>query len=262
MIADGVTIHYGSTVTHVAPANDDGKGVLRLDNGPDVPFDALLVATGRAPRTGNLGLDLAGVDVDERGHIVADDTLRTSNQRVWAAGDVTGRSHHTHTAGVHGSLAASNAVLGLKRRINTSAVPRVTFTSPELAAVGVDTDEAEAQSGFKIARFDHAELDRAIAENERSGVTKLVIDRKGRIVGATVVGPRAGETLGELTLAIHQGMRARDLASVTHAYPTYNDAVWNAAVAETRRTLFSGFTGGALRLLGSIRRVWMRRRQA
>jgi len=91
--------------------------------------------------------------------------------------------------------------------------------------------------------LNHSGLDRAITQGNPSGLTRLAVDRKGRIVGATVVGPRAGETLGELTLAIHHGMRTRDLASVTHAYPTYNDAVWNLAIRDTRRGIVTGLTG-------------------
>jgi len=261
MLADGVEIRTEANATGVAATGTAGAGTLQLEDGQEVAFDALLVATGRSPRTQDLGLEAAGIDTDDGGHIVVDDHLQTTNPWVWAAGDVTGRSHHTHTAGVHGSLAASNAVLGLKRRINTSAVPRVTFTSPELAAVGASTDPAHVPDGCQVVNWSHAELDRAVTQDERSGVTRLAIDRKGRIVGATVVGPRAGETLGELSLAIHHGMRTRDLASVTHAYPTYNDALWNAAVRDVRKSLSSGMTGRAISLLRGVRRIWVRWRQ-
>jgi hypothetical protein len=115
--------------------------------------------------------------------------------------------------------------------------------------------------GGRVVSWSHAELDRAVTQDERSGVTRLAIDRKGRIVGATVVSPRAGETLGELSLAIHHGMRTRDLASVTHAYPTYNDAVWNAAVRDVRTSLASGMTGRAIHLLRVVRLIWVRWRR-
>ena len=261
IIADGVEVRTGANANGVAAAGAAGAGTLRLQDGQEVAFDALLVATGRSPRTQGLGLVTAGIDMDDHNHIVVDDTLRTTSPWVWAAGDVTGRSHHTHTAGVHGSLAASNAILGLKRTINTSAVPRVTFTSPELAAVGVSTNPAQAPPDGRVVSWSHAELDRAITQDARRGVTRLTLDRKGRIVGATVVSPRAGETLGELSLAIHHGMRTRDLASVTHAYPTYNDAVWNAAVRDVRKSLSFGITGRAIYLLRSVRRRWVRWRQ-
>ncbi len=258
ILADGVEILAGAHVARVDASGVPGAGTLWLEDGRDVAFDALLVATGRAPRTPGLGLEAAGIETDDAGHIVVDDHLRTTNPRVWAAGDVTGRSEHTHTAGVHGSLAATNAILGLRRAVNTSAVPRVTFTAPELAAVGASTDPAHVSAGGRLVTWSHAELDRAVTQADRSGMTRLTLDRRGRIVGATVVGPRAGETLGELSLAIHHGMRTRDLASVTHAYPTYNDALWNAAVHDVRQTLSSGIAARAIGLLGGIRRIWVR----
>ncbi len=149
---DGVRVLTDSPVTSVVfddGANDDGSrrsdlaghgrpsGSLLLTSGSTVEFDVLLVATGRAPRTAGLAVDAAGVEVDARGHVVVDRRLRTTNRRIWAAGDVTARSAFTHTAGVHASIAASNAILGLRRRVSTTITPRVTFTDPELAAVGV-----------------------------------------------------------------------------------------------------------------------------
>lgn len=258
MLADGVEVLTAASAGSVTPSGVAGAGTIRLEDDRELPFDALLIATGRSARTQGLGLEAAGIDIDDGGYIVVNDHLQTTNRWAWAAGDVTGRSHHTHTAGVHGSLAATNAVLGLKRTINTVAVPRITFTSPELGAVGASTDAAHVPDGGRVVSWSHAELDRAVTQDQRLGVTRLAIDRKGRIVGATVVSPRAGETLGELSLAIHHGMRTRDVASVTHAYPTYNDAVWNAAVRDVRRSLTSGITSRAIGLLRSVRRLWVR----
>jgi len=258
----GVEILTGTTAARVRATEQPQAGVASLPNARELPFDAMLVATGRVPRTANLGLEAADVSVDDHGHVVVSPQLRTSNPWIWAAGDVTSLSHHTHTAGVHGSIVASNAILGLTRSVETTAVPRVTFTSPELAAVGVTTDSSRTPSGMRIITRDHAGLDRAVTEDDTRGFTRLVVDRKGRIVGATVVGPRAGETLGELTLAIHHGMRTRDVAAVTHAYPTFNDGVWNAAIEDVQRTLSSGLIGHAMRLLGVVRNRWVRLRQA
>ena len=133
---DGIEVHTQAAVTRVE--GGPGGGRLLLDDGP-IAFDRLLVATGRAPRTAALGLAAAGVAVDERGHVVVDGSLRTTNPRIWAAGDVTGHPELTHVAGVHGSLAAGNAVLGLRRTADLRAVPRVTCTQPEVASVGEPT---------------------------------------------------------------------------------------------------------------------------
>jgi pyruvate/2-oxoglutarate dehydrogenase complex dihydrolipoamide dehydrogenase (E3) component len=252
---DGVRVLLGRPVTKVA--HRDGGGELLLDDGDVIPFDRLLVAVGRRPRTSELGCAAAGVDVAPDGTVVLDAHLRSSNPRIWAAGDLTGHPQFTHTAGVHASLAASNAVLGLRRSVDP-VVPRVTYTHPEVAAVGVPT--SEVPPGCTVQRWEHAHLDRAVTEAEIGGFTALVLDGKGRLLGATVVGPRAGETLAELTLAVRHGMRTSALAGTTHAYPTYNDAVWNAAVAHVRGRLAGPMpvrlTGAAVRL----RRAWLDRR--
>lgn len=185
---------------------------------------------------------------DERGSVAVDERLRTSNPLIWAAGDVTGNSQFTNVAGVHGSNAASNAILGLRRSAER-LVPRVTFTSPEVASVG-------AATGHTVRTYHDAEVDRAVTEGETAGFSRLVLDRRGRLVGATVVGPRAGEALAELTLAIKQGLRARDLAATMHPYPTYGDGAWNAAIADVRTRLGSRPVRAAVRALAAGRRRW------
>ncbi|MCA1783262.1 MAG: NAD(P)/FAD-dependent oxidoreductase [Dermatophilaceae bacterium] len=231
---DGVSIHAGAGVSRVEPGAGT-SGRLVLDDGREVPYGRLVVAVGRAPQTRGLGLESAGVTVDQRGFVTVDDRLRTTNPRIWAAGDLTGHPQFTHLAGQHGSLAASNAVLGLRRRVALTAVPRVTFTHPEVAAVGVTTDPLPA--GLRIVQWHNDLVDRAAADADTDGLTRLAVDRKGRVLGAVVVGPRAGESLAELTLAIKQGLRTRDLAAAIHPYPTYGDGPWNAALSDIRGTL-------------------------
>ncbi len=143
LVEDGVRLHTGSGVSRVEPTGST-SGVLHLESGQRVPFARLLVAVGRAPRTTGIGLAAAQVAVDDRGFVVVDDVLRTTNPHIWAAGDLTGHPQFTHTAGVHASLAASNAILGVRRKVDLSAIPRVTFTDPEVAAVGVGTDQVPA----------------------------------------------------------------------------------------------------------------------
>ena len=255
--SEGVAIRVGQSVASVVPTGA-GSGRLCLDDGTSVEFDRLLVAVGRQPRTRDLGLDTIGVEVDERGFVVVDPRLRTTNPRIWAAGDLTGHPQFTHTAGTHGSLAGSNAVLGVRRSVETTAVPRVTYTDPEVAAVGIDT--GRAREGIRILTLEHTHVDRAVTEGATDGLTRLAVDRKGRILGATVVGPRAGETLGELAIAVRRGMRTRDLAGIMHAYPTWNDGPWNAAVADVREQLARPATRRALHGLARTRRWWLERR--
>ena len=242
---DGVDVRTGS------PAKAVEDGVLRLDDGTGLPFDRLVVAVGRKARTEGLGCDAAGVDLAGNGTVVVDDTLRTTNPRIGAAGDVSGHPQFTHLAGVHGSLVASNLLLGLRRRVD-GVVPRVTYTSPEVGSVGVLPSEAR-ERGLTVVRIGHDSLDRAVAEDATDGVTSLVLDRRGRVVGGTVVSPRAGETLGELALAVRRGLSASDIAGTTHAYPTLNDGIWNAAVASVRGRLTSAPAGPVLRAVVRLR---------
>lgn len=249
LVADGATV-----ITGVAAAAVQDHDLLLAD-GRRVPFDRVLVAAGRRPDTDGLGLDAAGVHLDDRGSVVVDAHLRTTNPRVWAAGDVTGHPAFTHVAGVHGSTAAANAVLGLRRVAEVTAVPRVTYTAPEVASVGL----AAGSPGTTTRTRLHDEVDRAVTDGRTAGFARLVLDRRGRVVGATVVGPRAGETLAELTLAVRRGLRARDLAGVMHPYPTWGDGPWNAAIAEVRGQLAGPVARRATRAVAAGRRLLLDR---
>ncbi|MDQ3417162.1 MAG: FAD-dependent oxidoreductase [Actinomycetota bacterium] len=238
LVADGVDVRTGTGLEEVT--GDVDLGSVRTSGGASIDHDGLLVALGRRPRTADLGLDEAGVGRDEHANVRVDASLRsTTNPRVWAAGDLTGHPQFTHVAGVHASTAASNAVLGLRRAAAATAVPRVTYTDPEVASVGIPTVPVDAagHTGVEMITRQHVEVDRAITEGRTEGFARLAVDGKGRIVGATVVGPRAGETLPELVLAVRHGLRTRDLAGVMHPYPTYADGPWNAAVADVRSRL-------------------------
>ncbi len=256
MEADGVTIVTGSGVCGVSYQSQTAlSGTVQLTDGRRVEFDRLLVATGRTPRTTDMGLAAAGVELDERGYVRVDSRLRSSNPRIWAAGDITGYPQLTHVAGVHGSTAATNAVLGLRRSARAHVIPRVTFTHPEVAAVGASTTHPPA--GGRLLTLRHEHVDRAVTEAETDGMTRLAVDRRGRVVGATIVGPRAGESLAEVALAIDQKLRPRDLAGVTHAYPTYSDGVWNASVADVRASLRAPSAARAISALVGVRRAWL-----
>lgn len=254
LVDDGVDIRTGVSLSKVG--QDSGRGIATLGDGSTVSFDLILVAVGRRPRTDNLGLTQAGVETDERGFVKVDTRLRTTNRRIRAAGDLTGHPQFTHTAGVHGSIAASNAVLGLRRTVGHDVVPRVTFTQPEIAAFGVGIQEARDR-GWRLHTVLHDEVDRAITEANRDGFTRLIFGDKGRIVGATIVGPRAGESLAELVLAKRQGIRASALAGSMHAYPTYSDGVWKAAINEVQQQLEGRVVKSAVRALLRIRRGWL-----
>ncbi|MDP9431643.1 MAG: FAD-dependent oxidoreductase [Actinomycetota bacterium] len=255
--SDGVHVLPGHSVVRVA-GRANGSGEVSVQNGDSersLLYDALLVAVGRRPRTCGLGLTAAGVDLDERGMVKLDPTLRTTNPSIWAAGDLTGHPQFTHLAGVHASLAVTNAVLGLRRKVRADAVPRVTFTDPEVGAVGASAWQ-EQDAGYRTVTRSHADVDRAVTEDRIDGFTRLVLDSRHRIVGATVVGPRAGEALAELGVAVTSGMKTSGLAGTTHAYPTYADGSWNAAIEDVQGRL----DAPAVRVLAGLivrgRRAW------
>ncbi|MEO8219778.1 MAG: NAD(P)/FAD-dependent oxidoreductase [Specibacter sp.] len=255
--SDGVRILEHTAIEYAATTGTGTR--LRLGNGTAIDADTVLMAIGRTPRTAGLGLERLGVDLDRGGHVLTDARMRTSNPLIWAAGDVTANPQFTHLAGIHASVAASNAVLGLRRQVSET-VPRVTFTSPEVAAVGLAT--ADAGPGHRIRTVLHSHVDRAVTEDNTGGFTRLLVDRRGKILGGTIVGPRAGESLAELTLAVQKGMTTSDIAGTTHPYPTYSDGVWNAAVADVRERLASPLMGRATAALAWGRRRWLDRATA
>lgn len=237
LVEEGVELRVGAPVERVEPrGGGGGRLVLEGDDSP-VEFDRLLCATGRTPTTQGLGLESVGVALSPGGHVRVDRCLRTTGERIWAAGDVTGQLGFTHVAGYHGALAALNALLRLRRRTDLRSVPRVTFTAPEIAAVGLTEAQARARlrSEPVVLRHDYSESDRAIAHGGLPGFAKLVTTRRGRIVGATIAAPAAGETVAEVAAMVHRGDRASALARRVHAYPTFAEGPVRAAGEWTRR---------------------------
>lgn len=254
--ADGVELRLGQRVVRV-DGQPGGAGEAVVDDGTSrhaVAFDICLVAVGRRARSSGLGLHRAGVRLTPDGAVVVDRYLRTSNPAIWAAGDVTPFPHLTHLAAHHAGLATANALLGLRRRVDLSAVPRVVYTDPEVAAVGRPTWSHDPAAPARTITRHHDHVDRAIAEGRTEGFSRLALTRTGsRIVGATIVGPRAGESIAEMTVAVRARMRVTDLAATIHAYPTYADGPWNAAVDEVRRRL-------AHPRVQAVTRAWIARR--
>lgn len=257
LISDGAAIYTGRTGVRVT-SSDGISGQLLLDDGIWIEFDRIVVAIGRQSRNDDLHLHKAGVDTDSKGFVSVDQSLRTSNRRIWAAGDATPLPKFTHIAGVNGSIAATNAVLGLRRSIDGRLVPRVTFTAPEVAAVGLQAAAADGDR-HRVVTWEHSRSDRAVADSDTSGFTQIIVDRKGRILGGTIVGPRAGEAVGEMALAVKQGLTTTALAGTTHPYPTYNDALWNSAVADVRYRLGRGLPAAAIRFLAKLRTFMLKR---
>ena len=248
---DGVEIYEGAAAIHAGSSADGGiELALGGDAGESLLRGShLLVAVGR--RVGFEGLDLAraGIETDERGRLKLDRRLRTTNHRVFAVGDAAGGAQFTHLAGFHAGIVIRNTLFRLPAK-SDPVLPRVTYTAPELASVGVDEatlrDRGEA---FEILRWPFSENDRAIAERDVEGFTKLYVSPKGRILGAVVVGTGAGEIVSLYTLAVAKKLKVSDIAGLVVPYPTRAEVVKRAAGSWYVPKLFSARTRRIVRFL-------------
>jgi pyruvate/2-oxoglutarate dehydrogenase complex dihydrolipoamide dehydrogenase (E3) component len=253
---EGVAIRAGRTVTAIKPperAGGDIAIVINAETGEDtVAGTHLLVAVGRRPNVDGLGLDRAGIAYG-RGGITVDGGLRTTNRRVYAIGDVIGGRQFTHVANYHAGLVIRNALFRLPVRVDDGALPAVTFTDPELAQVGLSEAEAKGRGfAINVYRWPYHENDRAQAEGLTHGHIKVVASRRGRILGATIVGPQAGELIAAWALAVRQKLSIRAFAEMTVAYPTHAEIGKRAAVSAYSRSLTNPFVR---RIIGWLRRL-------
>ena len=248
----GIAIHENAPVASVEPGP-----VLVLANGARIAGSHLLVAVGRRPALSSLGLEHAGIAATPLG-IATDAGLRSvSNKRVFAAGDIAdprgiGPRAFTHVAGYHAGIVIKRALFRLPARVDYAALPRVTYTAPELAQVGMTEAEARAAGlSVSILRWPLSENDRAIAERQTRGLVKLVV-AKGRVIGAGILAPGAGETIGAWTLAIASRTKLAKLAGLIAPYPTRSEAGKRAVGSHFLATLFSDRTRKLVRLLGRL----------
>lgn len=225
---EGVTISAEIQIVRIVSAGSAIQVVLT--SGETIDGSHLLVATGRQPDIDGLGLENAGIGHDRRG-IAVDRRLRTTNRRVYAIGDVVaGAPQFTHLASYHASLVIRHALFRLPVTVNYDAIPRVTFTDPELAHVGLgEAQVRERGLTFRVLRWPYHENDRAQAEGETRGHIKVVTSKRGKILGATIVGAQAGELIIPWTLAINSGLNIRALAGLVVPYPTLGEIGKRAA---------------------------------
>jgi len=198
--------------------------------------DRLLVAAGRVPCSNDLGLEELSIKLDAQGHLITNDRMMTSLRSIYAAGDVTGRVLLSHAADEMGRIAAGNALgKAAGGRFHNAETPRVVFTAPEVASVGVNRSQAPV--GSRVAYLPLTEVDRAVIEQRTEGFICLMASPRrwlrntggGQILGATIVAPRAGEMISEVVLAMRTKAFAGRLAQASHAYPTWSNGVQKAA---------------------------------
>jgi len=237
-VKSGIEIVTNSQIQEVVNPQRGVYGIKAEVNGELQSFavDQLVITTGKRSNVEGLNIEAAGVELDDRGNIRTNEEKRTSAKHIFAAGDVDGGMQFTHTAHYEGDLAGRNAAMHVKGkrkflREDERVVPRVTFTIPEIASVGMTGPQVkEKYKQVLVGRASLAGLGRSLVENTRVGAVKIVAHPKTRkVLGGHVAGDRAGEVLHELALAMYVGTTVDKLASMLHAYPTLSEGVANAA---------------------------------
>jgi pyruvate/2-oxoglutarate dehydrogenase complex dihydrolipoamide dehydrogenase (E3) component len=219
-----------------------------------VECDLLFVAAGRKPTLDGLNLEAAGITYSHQG-IQVNRKLQTSTSTIYAAGDVLGGEQFSHLAGWQGFHAARNALLPGSNAGVPIFTPRVTFTDPEIAQVGMTAAPALAvYPDGVVSTWPIDRIDRAVCDNDRDGMIKIITTRSGAILGATIVGQRAGEAVMEVVLAMQQRLKASDLASAIHPYPTYNSGVQLLATEIAVEQALTGLSGSMIRTASRLAR--------
>jgi pyruvate/2-oxoglutarate dehydrogenase complex dihydrolipoamide dehydrogenase (E3) component len=236
---EGVRLLLGASVEKVEARSAAKALRLRRADGTadEIDVDEILVAVGRAPNVEDLGLESAGVEYDSRAGVRVDDRLRTTNRRIFAAGDVCMGWKFTHAADAAAKIAVQNALFLPTKRLSSLVMPWCTYTDPEVAHVGLYAHEAEARGiAIDTYRVPLEQVNRAVTDGEEEGFVKLHVRRGGdRIVGATIVAAHAGEMISEVTLAIVGRLGLGTLLGVIHPYPTQAEGIKRVAGVWVRR---------------------------
>lgn len=258
MEEDGIHFLTSIKVARVEKGENGAKRIVYEDNGVEKSFEAdqLLVAAGRAPNVDRLQLENAGVEYDKRGGIKVNTSQRTSAGHIYAIGDVTGGLMFTHAAGLEAGTFIRKAIFHLPAKTSYKAFPWCTYTDPESASVGLNEPEAKKQGiAYVVARARFSGNDRALAEGTPEGLVKVLLEpprlfglKGGKIIGAQIVGPHAGELIHEFVVAINAGLTATQFTGMTHAYPT---------LAEANKRAISNYLGEKLFKTGTRR--WLKR---
>ena len=247
---DGMEILEGARVASVEGSNRAVAVTVERDGETQrLSGSTLLIVAGRRPAVDDLDLQAAGIEFD-RGGVKVDARLRTTNRRVYAAGDVVGGYQFTHMAGHHASVVIKNALFRLPAKVETRAVPWVTYTDPELAHVGLSEEAARRTHGrIRVLRWPFADNDRARAERRTDGLVKVVATPRGRILGASILGAHAGESIQPWILAISRRIGLSAMAGTIAPYPTLGEASKRAAASFYAEKMFSERTKRLVRLL-------------
>jgi pyruvate/2-oxoglutarate dehydrogenase complex dihydrolipoamide dehydrogenase (E3) component len=251
LAAEGIRLLENVNIVRVEKRAQRVAVLLADDGEPAIEGSHLFIATGRKPNIENLGLEAGGIHFNHNG-IEVDSRLRTSNWRVYAAGDVIGSYQFTHLANYHAGIILRNALFRLPARSDLRALSWVTYTDPELAQVGVSEAQARQMHGdnIHVVRSEFADNDRAQTENATQGFVKVVASRSGSVLGVTIVGRSAGDLAFPWVLAISKGIKLSVLASAIVPYPTLSETSKRAAGSFYTSRLFGQCARNLVRLLG------------
>lgn len=252
---EGVAFRLGCRVLRVGDTGATREVFVADATGAEVALSAaaILVATGRAPNVAGLGLENAGVVYAAAG-IPTDRRMRTNQKHIYAAGDVTGQYQFTHAAGYEAGVVLANAIFRLPRKVDYTYMPWCTYVSPELASLGLNEKAAKklgVDYDLHVESFE--DNDRALTEDEPSGLLKLLLDKKGKGLGVQILGPRAGDLLAEWIAAFHGKVGLATLASAVHPYPTLAEINKRVAGAVVGKKIFSDKVKKVLKTLFDLK---------
>ena len=242
MTDEGIQLIEQARITSIT--QNGARIMIDISDGESIEGTHLLVAAGRRPNIDTLNLEAANISYDARG-IQTDNRLRSSNKRVYAIGDVAGRHQFTHVAGYHAGIVIRNILFKLPAKLRDDAIPWVTYTDPELAQTGLTWTEAVSRYGAEAVRRTDWELrdnDRARAARRTEGLIRVISDKKGKILGASILAPNAGELIHSWTLALQAGLKMSAMAGTIAPYPSWSEASKRAAGAFFTERLFSART--------------------
>jgi pyruvate/2-oxoglutarate dehydrogenase complex dihydrolipoamide dehydrogenase (E3) component len=253
LLSEGITLELNNEVIAVSEIDDAEEGAKKqvtLKDGTIYCAEALLVAIGRRPVVDYLNLDQAGIDFTAHG-IKVNRKMQTSNRKVFACGDVTGEMPLTHVAELQAGIVIANMIFKIPKKISYDVIPAVVYSEPEVAQVGISVEQCYALAKGEVHQFEVGQLDRAVTDNNKTGIAMILTDN-GRIVGAHIIAPHAGELIHELALAVQNRMKVSKLTSLVHAYPSYSQLNKRLAGQYYKDRLFSPFTKKMVAILNRI----------
>ncbi|MFC1813761.1 dihydrolipoyl dehydrogenase family protein [Thermodesulfobacteriota bacterium] len=241
MRSEGVGFHLNASIEGIEDLGTKKQVTIKDPQGKTVRLHAetILVAMGRSPNTGGLGLEDIGVTFDRSG-IKVDKRLKTSQKHIYAAGDVNGGFQFTHAAGYEGGIVISNAIFHLPRRTDYTFLPWCTYSDPELASIGMN-EKAAKEAGINYSVWTEAfkNNDRSLAEGEKVGQIKMILDEKEKPIGVQILGPHAGDLINEWVAVLNGKVKLSTLASAVHPYPTIGEINKKVAGAYFSPKIFS-----------------------